>query len=623
MIIKYNLRHCEPPKGAWQSWFLKAGLLRHSFRVPRNDNFLIIFWLGIFLFAASSSLYAANSVSDVLGRIPVQSNGRVKPFESFARETLLNLTGKTSYEQVDATTLVWQWMATPEKWFSTPFLPVSFKPLQQEFSLMLIRKSISPQIILDHKPFLDKVELATAKRRKKETLSILEQKRLELYEHALLFQEIATGAAPGWIAHPEDPRVGWLPFQGFGNEEGRKTLAQFYPEEKVTRAGEALRQLLGVLKADPDSASAVSAAQDFSEALSRLLDSRSIFLDADILNKEIFYNHMHAFGWAWKFYLAAAGILLFLILSEKIMAKILLQQAWLASTIGGVGLFFFLAAFGTHFYGFYLRCVIAGRPPVTNMYESLIWVSWAVALFSLILFSIYRAWMILVVSSLVASFALMIAQAFPAVLDPSISPLVPVLRSNMWLTIHVLTITMSYGAFALAWGLGHGVIFNFAFFPQKVLTQRVWSQYLYRALQIGVILLASGTVLGGVWANYSWGRFWGWDPKETWALIALLGYLTVLHGRFAGWLDTFGLAVGSVVAFLGVVMAWYGVNFVLAAGLHSYGFGGGGAPYVTAIALLDLLLIGGCAAIYKQRMKKQKSFSFSSISDQIHHSNNQ
>jgi hypothetical protein len=95
-------------------------------------------------------------------------------------------------------------------------------------------------------------------------------------------------------------------------------------------------------------------------------------------------------------------------------------------------------------------------------------------------------------------------------------------------------------------------------------------------LQIGVLLLATGTILGGVWANYSWGRFWDWDPKETWALITLLGYLIVLHGRIAGKWAGFGMAMGAVLAFQGVLMAWYGVNFVLGVGLHSYGFGTGG-----------------------------------------------
>ncbi len=170
----------------------------------------------------------------------------------------------------------------------------------------------------------------------------------------------------------------------------------------------------------------------------------------------------------------------------------------------------------------------------------------------------------------------------------------------------MLTITLSYAAFALAWGLGHVVVFSFAFSPEKTENHQRFSGYLNRSLQMGVILLATGTVLGGVWANESWGRFWGWDPKETWALIALLGYLAVLHGRFTGWLGTFGTAVGSVIAFLSILMAWYGVNYILAAGLHSYGFGGGGLPYVGAVVAVDFILLGW--GVYKFK-NQQKQFS--------------
>jgi len=97
--------------------------------------------------------------------------------------------------------------------------------------------------------------------------------------------------------------------------------------------------------------------------------------------------------------------------------------------------------------------------------------------------------------------------------------------------------------------------------------------------------------MGGVWASYSWGRFWGWDPKETWALIAVLCYLAVFHGRVAGWLDSFGVAFWSSIAFLSVIMAWYGVNFVLGVGLHSYGFGGGGLPYVLLVVAIDVAVL--------------------------------
>jgi ABC-type transport system involved in cytochrome c biogenesis permease subunit len=122
------------------------------------------------------------------------------------------------------------------------------------------------------------------------------------------------------------------------------------------------------------------------------------------------------------------------------------------------------------------------------------------------------------------------------------------------------------------------------------------SNFIYRTMQVGVLLIAAGTILGGVWADYSWGRFWGWDPKEVWALITLLVYLIPLHGRFAGWVNTFGLVIASVVCFLSVIMAWYGVNFVLGVGLHSYGFVEGGSQGVVLAVVLGVLSVTGAAA---------------------------
>ena len=115
------------------------------------------------------------------------------------------------------------------------------------------------------------------------------------------------------------------------------------------------------------------------------------------------------------------------------------------------------------------------------------------------------------------------------------------------------------------------------------------SDFIYRAMQVGVLLVAAGTILGGVWADASWGRFWGWDAKEVWALITLLVYIVPLHGRFAGWINTFRYVCASVVCFLAVLMAWYGVNFVLGVGLHSYGFTEGGGQGTVALVCASVL----------------------------------
>ncbi|MBI3306572.1 MAG: cytochrome c biogenesis protein CcsA [Candidatus Omnitrophica bacterium] len=532
----------------------------------------------------------ASSAVTILESIPVQYAGRVKPFQSFAEEAVLYVTGKKIFKRTAATKLVWQWMSEPEKWNVEPMIPVSHPKVREDFGLMLVGHRVSCEVVLGHHVFLKEVESAMQRRQKKEKLSLEDQKRVEIYERAIFFREIGEGKIPGWVAHPENLSAGWLPFQGIVSEQGKQTLSGFFPEDKISRLSNALQEVLAAFRQNPESPEAAVSAAEFSLSLEDLFASRGMMLDRKILSMEVTYNHLHPFRWAWIFYFTSVLFFLFFAGIKKN------QLAF------GTSLAAFLAGFFMHSYGFYLRCQIAGRPPVTNMYESMIWVSWAVILFSLILSLIYRASFIRNVAASLAGFALVLAGGFPVALDPTISPLVPVLRSNLWLSVHVLTITLSYGAFFLAWGLGHAVIAAYAFSKQKE-TPIKFSQYLYRTLQIGVILLAAGTVLGGVWASYSWGRFWGWDPKETWALIALLGYLTVLHGRFTGWLGAFGIAMGSVIAFLGVLMAWYGVNYVLAAGLHSYGFGGGGLHYVLLAILIDLCTVSFLAIIYKRKSR--------------------
>lgn len=546
----------------------------------------LIFSLSIFSAAAQAS-----PASQILEEIPVQHKGRIKPFQSFARESALKVLNTDQYKGIPASELMWLWMAKPEEWNREPMIPV-VRMLQADFP-MVVKGRLSPEVILQHAPFVENVKAAWEKRQQKEKLSTIEKERLDLYDRANYFHEVAAGNTPGFIAHPENPHAKWLPFQALALPETQKSLAPLYPESLLMAVGKALAELIESFRAEDASGTSAKAAS-FRDALQDLFESKGVFIDRQPLNIELLYNRMHPFGWAWKFYFIAA---LFFIAAMS-FPKISGSAANTAVAMWGTG-------FLIHLAGFILRCYVAGRPPVTNMYESIIWVSWAAVFFSMILFFTYRSFLIPMTSSLVAALALLIADSFPVLLDPSITPLVPVLRSNLWLSVHVLTITMSYGAFALAWGLGHVVVINQMRRPFEISAGKTLSSYLYRALQIGVILLAAGTVLGGVWANYSWGRFWGWDPKETWALIALLGYVAVLHGRFTGWLDSFGAAAASVIAFNGVIMAWYGVNYVLAAGLHSYGFGGGGAPYVIGVALADLVLILTVNVLYRRKVSQK------------------
>jgi ABC-type transport system involved in cytochrome c biogenesis permease subunit len=138
--------------------------------------------------------------------------------------------------------------------------------------------------------------------------------------------------------------------------------------------------------------------------------------------------------------------------------------------------------------------------------------------------------------------------------------------------------------------LGNSVLVLALLGRLKAETLKQFGHITYRAIQLGVFLLTTGIILGGWWADYSWGRFWGWDPKETWALIADIGFIAILHARYVGWLKDFGILAASPIAYLLVIMAWYGVNFILAAGLHSYGFSSGGATLVVSFVSFQLIL---------------------------------
>src|SRR5690606_37843066 len=209
----------------------------------------------------------------------------------------------------------------------------------------------------------------------------------------------------------------------------------------------------------------------------------------------------------------------------------------------------------------------------------------------------------------------------------------PVLRSNFWLTVHVLTIVSSYAAGMLALGVGLIALIYYIFgtyrdpvalkvgegyrpagqdIDDQARLQRrppeqvgPLAQYAYRAIQVAVLLLAVGTILGGIWADRSWGRFWGWDPKEVWALVSLLVYLAILHGRFAGWFNNFGLIFGTVIGATAILMSWYGVNFVLtmlapdgSVGLHSYGSGAGGFTQVLSFVIIVWIYQGAATIRY-------------------------
>ncbi|MBL7715247.1 MAG: cytochrome c biogenesis protein CcsA [Bdellovibrionales bacterium] len=525
---------------------------------------------------------------------PTHVGGRLKPLDTFAREVVLQLTSSRSYKGWDPVDFVLSLAAHPADWETMPIISVSLLDVKRQLGLEekrshfsaveLIRDSYLGQYAQrlgsDSKSMVPNLSGGVAKADPRE------QEIKKILERLLLFRSLANGDA--WTLIPATGGHPWSPLSD-KNQKGPEAteirahfagmLQAYRNEDEKTFRGGSLHVRQAVLKAmkleDPKS---------MTEDLKR---------EVKTLGSEVFYNRLHPFMWGWILYLLGAILWIF-VLVQNPKAKAVFNTLALSAT--GMGLL-------AHITGITLRCYIAGRPPVSNMYESIVWVALGVMAFGAIIYATQRQAVLLAVSCVLACFGLIAADAAPAMMDPGIHPLVPVLRSNYWLTIHVLTITLGYAAFALSLGISNVTLWNFL---KKANASKIagLNQLSYRAMQFGVVLLAAGTILGGIWADASWGRFWGWDPKEVWALIALLGYIAILHARYVGWIQQFGFAASSVVSFMLVVMAWYGVNFVLGEGKHSYGFASGGRGPVFTVCGLQLLFVLWVAARQQGWLKK-------------------
>ncbi|UOF02320.1 cytochrome c biogenesis protein [Bdellovibrio reynosensis] len=526
-----------------------------------------LFLILISLFAVSFSASAKDG--DALKSLPVQDGGRIKPYDSFSREMLEIVYGKSKFEGRAATEIVLTWMLSPQAWHDKKIFEVRNHEVLTALNLPKEQRYFSGEELFAGDRFTLLRQELQSKRETKEKLNPYFQALQRLENQYFVFQEIASGRMLKVLPPKEGDT--WL------------SIADLEPafQEKFMNITKSFVINIGnVAKGESTEQSAKDldkSVLDFQDA-ARAQNPALYNVDSRI-KAEVHYNNFHPFRWAYIFYfLAFIGLLLVWTLRKESLMK----GVWVLMALG----------FILHTYGFGLRMYIMERAPVSNMYETVVWVSWGTIVFAAILELIYKFRLILVAGTLVAAFGLVIADFAPAVLDPSLQPLEPVLRSNYWLTIHVMTITISYAAFFLAFGLGDIGLYYYLRGEQKHQEQiKGIVTGIYRAIQIGVAFLAPGIILGGIWADYSWGRFWGWDPKETWALIALLGYLAVLHARYAGMLKHFGMVVTSIVAFSLVIMAWYGVNFVLGAGLHSYGFGAGGVEYVSAFVAAHILLV--------------------------------
>jgi cytochrome c-type biogenesis protein CcsB len=523
--------------------------------------------------------------------IAVLSGGRVKPLLVAAIEGVQEIRGRSGLTRD---------LDPMRSWFSLALYGDSLskqrivfcanKPLRQEIGLDPDGQFASFDELAENGKLRALTEAADAKDRQKLRLSALEKASRETARRLEKFAEARSG-------------TGWRLLPGPTGKEALWRLPQEIPLEEIAVNGElieragAVRKLLlsfaaGNQAAFDSAARSLSKNEILCDSLSRLGEGQFSRTRPPHVKAELALVHTHPFRWAWIL-LMIAFLSAWIAQTASKTSPVAAKRATVVAATSSVIAFLLLVV------GFALRVYVSGRAPVTNMYETTLWVGFGAVLFGLPIARLYRSRVILAAVAAAGWIVFLLADNLPTVLDPSIKPLVPVLRNNFWLTLHVLTVTISYAAFLVAMAIGNLGLAQ-AFRKDSGEFQKTLAHYAYRSMQLGVILLTSGIILGGVWADYSWGRFWGWDPKETWSLIADLGYLMVLHGRFSGWIRTFGTLMGSVLAFFGVVMAWYGVNFILASGLHSYGFSEGGATAMGVFVAIQGGFALACAVKHRK-----------------------
>jgi ABC-type transport system involved in cytochrome c biogenesis permease subunit len=496
---------------------------------------------------------------DAVRALPVHHNGRLKPLETLARETVLFVSGSYSIFGLDplqtylAMTLS---TATP----SLEMIEIRDVNLRTELGFKRERRRVS-LFELEASPLESMARpLITKQEQGSKSITPREKKVIETYQQMTLARALVDGAHFlssidfASLVRSDDGSAQANPHVGSAVQEGENFLRSIASGGSVSEAAPKLKAAV------------------LAQPLPDLFVAQTTTLE-----REVMFNHLRIFFWA-----ALLAFLSGVVLLVRVNRKPLPKKLVLAMMI--LPILFTATGFG-------IRVSITGFAPVTNMYGTMIWVSQGVLLFGTLLFALYSnqvlAGLLLVASGLI----LFLTDNIPLVLSPDLDPIVAVLRSNYWLTIHVLTITISYAAFTISMVLGNMALVRKAtrvnddpaFYKQ-------YAHYAYRVIQLGVFLITTGIILGGIWADYSWGRFWGWDPKETWALIADVGFIAILHARHIGWLRDFGTLAAAPVAYLLVIMAWYGVNFILAAGLHSYGFSSGGALVVAIFVGLQAVL---------------------------------
>jgi cytochrome c-type biogenesis protein CcsB len=489
------------------------------------------------------------------GALPVlSSSGRIMPVNTFSSEILRKVHKSTTIGTLNSDRFLLSLLALPEMWARVPLIALPNEDLAMFFNLSPKQCAYIDMFDANGNYKLQE-KLETAYNKPPADRNRFDKDLIKLDEQVNIIHQIFNYRLLNLFPKRDDPEKRWY---ASGDD-----LSSF-PEQDSAFVANAVILYSEALQKGVKTG-------DWSEA-DKVLDLIAIYqqkqnntvdINPKRLAAEVRYNRLEFFRWSKTGYLSLGGLLLVLSFIQLFRRR-KWQTGIMSVLIAGIS-----AVFLFHSFGMGMRWYIAGRAPWSNSYETMVYISWAMIVAGMIF--IRRSTVAFALATLFAGIVLFVSGL--NWMDPEINPLVPVLKSP-WLMFHVAVIVAAYGFMGISCLIGLTNLTILSLPAKKPhITDRIKELGIINemSLIIGLALMTTGTFLGAVWANVSWGRYWGWDAKETWALVTVIVYAVVIHLRLIKrWDNIWLFNLASIVAFASVLMTYFGVNYFLS-GMHSYG----------------------------------------------------
>ncbi|WP_299523855.1 cytochrome c biogenesis protein CcsA [Winogradskyella sp.] len=495
-------------------------------------------------------------------------SGRMMPMHTYASETLRKLSKKDVYEEFNATQIFLSIQESPLLWYNVPIIYLKKRKADSIRTIIGVDYGEKYASLVDFfnpdgtyklGPYLEEAYKA-------QVPNGFQKEIKEADSRVNLLYNAIEGRSVKIFPVPEDENNTWISSLEFREKGYSETIKDSLYQNFINNGFSAYLVTLNNAKQTGD----FTKAEELLEGIKKTQQKfgSAVMLSNEKIESEILYNKYDIFKKLFSWYMYTATVLFILIIVQifQFRSKGL---KWAINGMIGITILLFTA----HTLSLVWRWYLSGHAPWSDAYESMIYVAWSVMLFGLLFGR--KSNLTIASAAFVCSMILMVAHW--NWMDPAIANLQPVLQ-GYWLMIHVSVIVASYGPFAI------GMILGVVALLLMVLTNKTNKERMLinikeltiineLALTVGLVMLTIGNFLGGMWANESWGRYWGWDPKETWALISIMIYAFVIHMRLVpGMRGRWLYNLMSVLAFGSILMTYFGVNFYLS-GLHAYASG--------------------------------------------------